>query len=238
MIKNDKEFAALLCEKDVDAKRSFQEIYTDELYFIASKLVNAGFDQDSWSYRTKTGYDIQVSDDVSDTYLWLLHQVEIKSCLYKGLSEFKNYILSVLNGSFIKKDWLKWKTGITGYIPKHIKQKGDDCIAIYKMMHQKKDDQTIMQSLNIEYSDLMDFKYEIHRSLAKHGQLDFIEDYKVSSLSLTNEDGDVIYEPKDVSLSIEEKDGVGEVTKNIIESLSILINKDLDLFSSKINQKK
>jgi len=38
--------------------------------------------------------------------------------------------------------------------------------------------------------------------------------------------------------SIDEKNGVEEVTKNIIESLSILINKDLDLFSSKINQKK
>ena len=40
------------------------------------------------------------------------------------------------------------------------------------------------------------------------------------------------------NFSIDEKDGVDEVTKNIIESLSILINKDLDLFSSKINQKK
>ena len=35
----------------------------------------------------------------------------------------------------------------------------------------------------------------------------------------------------------EEKDNVEAVTKNIIESLSILINKDLELFSSKINQK-
>ena len=39
------------------------------------------------------------------------------------------------------------------------------------------------------------------------------------------------------SFSIEEKGNVEEVTKNITESLSILINKDLDLFSSKINQK-
>ena len=38
-------------------------------------------------------------------------------------------------------------------------------------------------------------------------------------------------------LVIEEKDNVAEVTKNITESLSILINKDLDLFSSTINQK-
>tara|TARA_B100000029_G_scaffold295306_1_gene288629 strand:- start:34 stop:594 length:561 start_codon:yes stop_codon:yes gene_type:complete len=34
----------------------------------------------------------------------------------------------------------------------------------------------------------------------------------------------------------EEKQNVEQVTKNIIESISILINKDLDLFSSKINQ--
>ena len=39
------------------------------------------------------------------------------------------------------------------------------------------------------------------------------------------------------NFSVEEKGNVDEVTKNITESLSILINKDLDLFSSKINQK-
>ena len=39
------------------------------------------------------------------------------------------------------------------------------------------------------------------------------------------------------NFSIEEKGNVEEVTKNITKSLSILINKDLDLFSSKINQK-
>ena len=39
------------------------------------------------------------------------------------------------------------------------------------------------------------------------------------------------------NFSSEEKVNVEEVTKNIIEFMSILINKDLDLFSSKINQK-
>ena len=38
------------------------------------------------------------------------------------------------------------------------------------------------------------------------------------------------------NFSIDEKGNVQEVTKNIIDSISILINKDLDLFSSKINQ--
>ena len=37
--------------------------------------------------------------------------------------------------------------------------------------------------------------------------------------------------------SKDEKENVNGVTKNIIEALSLLINKDLDLFSSKINQK-
>ena len=39
------------------------------------------------------------------------------------------------------------------------------------------------------------------------------------------------------NFSSEEKQNVEQVTKYIIESLPILINKDLDLFSSKINQK-
>ena len=38
------------------------------------------------------------------------------------------------------------------------------------------------------------------------------------------------------NFSNEEMDNVQSVTKNIIESLSILISRDLDLFSSKINQ--
>ena len=39
------------------------------------------------------------------------------------------------------------------------------------------------------------------------------------------------------NFSGDEKQNVERVTKNIIKFLSILINKDLDLFSSKINQK-
>jgi PTH1 family peptidyl-tRNA hydrolase len=39
------------------------------------------------------------------------------------------------------------------------------------------------------------------------------------------------------NFSNDEIGNVKQMTKNIIESLSILINKDLDLFSSKINQK-
>ena len=39
------------------------------------------------------------------------------------------------------------------------------------------------------------------------------------------------------NFSGDEKQNVDKITQNIIESLLILIDKDLDLFSSKINQK-
>ena len=39
------------------------------------------------------------------------------------------------------------------------------------------------------------------------------------------------------NFSLEEKQSVEEVSNNIVNSLSILIKKDLDLFSSKVNQK-
>ena len=39
------------------------------------------------------------------------------------------------------------------------------------------------------------------------------------------------------NFSIDEKSNIEEITGNIVESLSFLIKKDLDLFSSKVNQK-
>ena len=38
------------------------------------------------------------------------------------------------------------------------------------------------------------------------------------------------------NFSIDEKQSVEEVTNNIVQSISVLIKKDLDLFSSKVNQ--
>ena len=40
----------------------------------------------------------------------------------------------------------------------------------------------------------------------------------------------------DWNFSVDEKGSIEKINNNIIESISILINKDLDLFSSKINQ--
>lgn len=205
MKNTDKAFAEELCNKEKDAVKHFQSLYSDELYFVASKLANIGIQEDSWSYRTKKGYDIKVDDVVSDTYLWLVHQVQVKSCLYKGLSEFKNYILTVLNSSYMKKDWLKWKTGVTGYIPKHITKMGKRFEDVYKLLRQKKDDSIIIRKLEIDELDLIDIKNDIYKSLIKHDQLDLVENITISSLSMANEDGDIIFEPEDKNLNSYQK---------------------------------
>ena len=84
-----------------------------------------------------------------------------------------------------------------------------------------------MQIRKMEYSDLVDFKYDIHRSLAKHGQLDLIKDYTVTSLSVTNEDGEILYEPKDENLSVEETDDLS-LSMNRIDEI-------IQSFSSQIS---
>ena len=59
------EFVEKLCEKSKEAISDFLEYYSDELYYIASKFNYRGMPQDSWEYRTKTGYSIEVSDEVA-----------------------------------------------------------------------------------------------------------------------------------------------------------------------------
>jgi len=211
--KEDKKLADLLCKKDKDTTASFQEIHSKRLLFISSKICNENL------------HDKESHDDIMDTYVWLIGQVQIKSCLFKALSKFENYIFSVLNSSWLKKDWIKWKTGITGYIPKHIKKKGELYANVYKLMREKKDDVTIEQKLEINPVDLIDIKNDIHKSLVKHGQLDLVQDYKISSLTILKDGEEVSYEPADTGMSVEDQN-----------LFSIKMNQIDDIMKSIFNQ--
>ena len=68
---SDASLAQDLCDKEPNAISYFLELYSDELYFIASKLNNKGIKEDVWEYRTKKGYTILVNDEISDTFIWL-----------------------------------------------------------------------------------------------------------------------------------------------------------------------
>ena len=191
---DDTKLAADLCKKEKQAISEFLEIYSDELYYISSKFNNRGIDHDSWDYRTKTGYTIQVTDDVSDTFLWLIKQVQNKSCAYRGYrgATFSTFIKSVLNSSFTFKDWLKWKTGVTGYVPKCIKNLNEPYIKIYKLLRQNKPDDHICNTLNLEDVDFYECYQKIETALIETNQIQLLKDPKFISIDTPSE-----YEEKD-----------------------------------------
>jgi len=186
---DDNKLAADLCKKNKQAIGEFLEIYSDELYYIASKFNNRGIDQDSWQYRTKTGYTIQVNDDVSDTFLWLTKQSFNKSCAYRGDNgaTFSTYIKSVLNSSFTFKDWLKWKTGVTGYIPKCINVLKEPYVEIYKLLRQNKPDDRICNTLNLEYVEFYECYQKIETALIETNQIQLLKDPKFLSIDTPGE---------------------------------------------------
>ena len=189
---NDKEFADALCKKKKDAMSEFQDLYCDELYFISSKFCNRGIEQDAWQYRVKKGYTINVNDDVSDTYVWLMkHIVLNKSCHYKGVdgASFEAYIKTVLNSEFVFIGWLRWKTddslikipGAAGYVPKCIQSLDDNTIEVFKLLRQKKSDQSICKKLDIEYLDYLSIYNIIEEKLLETNQIHLINRPRIST---------------------------------------------------------
>jgi len=203
--KEDKILAKLLCDGDLDTRASFLKIHNKRLLFIASKICGESFLKTI--PQSLHGEDDEKSyDEIMNTYQWLIHQLQIKSCLFKAISKFENYIFTVLNSSWTKKDWLKMKTGVTGYVPEGIKKMGEPHIDVFKLMRQKKDDGTIEQKLKINPIDLMDVKNDICRILIQRNQLDLIQDYKISSFTVSKDGEKVSYEPADKGMSVENQD--------------------------------
>ena len=179
---NDKRFAKALCDKISYAIKEFQEIYSDELYYIASRFCNRGTIESSWKYRTKKGYDIHVSDNVADAYLWLAKQVMIKSCLYKEESSFEAYIKTVLNSNYTFKDWLKFKTdsslikktGTVGYVPACMKKLGEPFIEVFKQLRYNKSDDFICKKLDLDINDYYEYYDKVEKVLIESGQIDLL----------------------------------------------------------------
>lgn len=182
--RDEKLFAAEICKRNKKALSEFQDRFSDELYYIASKFNNRGIPQDSWEYRTKKGYSIYVSDDVSDTYVWLINIAINKSCLYRGDhgASFATYIISVLNSNYTFKDWLKWKTGVTGYVPKCIKALTKDHVKIFTLLRQKKQDEIICEKLKLTMDNYLIIYTEIESALIGSNQIDLIDNPKFISI--------------------------------------------------------
>jgi hypothetical protein len=194
----DAVFAKELCDNNSEAIEEFQQIYSDELYYIAARFCNRGTKESSWDYRTKKGYTIQVSDLVSDTYLWLAKQAFIKSCLYKGKSSFAAYIKTVLNSTFTFKDWLKQKvdsslvkkTGTVGYVPSAIKKLGGPCLDVFKQLRYGKSDSFICKKLGLDLESYYGYYDQVEETLIDSGQIDLLRNPIVGSIDTSDQDGE------------------------------------------------
>jgi len=180
----DTKFASALCAEDGIATAKFQNAFCDEIYFIASKLNNRGIREDSWEYRTKTGYTIRVDDDVADSYIWLIHQAMRKSCSYKGSkgASFSTYIITVLNSSFTFKDWVRWKTGDTGYVPKCIRILSSNHEAVFLYLRRNVSIDQILEKVTHSEEDVYGQIEDIRVALTQEGLIDLITNQTLLSI--------------------------------------------------------
>ena len=174
--KEDSKFASGLCAEDSRSIEEFQNVYCDEIYFIASKFNSRGISQDSWEYRTKTAIR--------------------KSCSYGGKAgaSFRTYITTILNSSFTFKDWLRWKTGDTGYIPKCIRTFSEIHAEIFLYVRRNLSKIQILERVSISEEKLLDVIEDIRSTLTSEGLIDLITNHSIVSIDggQMDEDGQSI----------------------------------------------
>ena len=180
-ILSDKEFAQKLCNEEKSAMAAFQKSNADKLYFISSTFNRGAITDGYWTYRTIVGQPIKVTDDVSDTYIWLMKQVLLKSCKYRGdnNASFQSYIVTVLNSRYTFINWMRWKSrsGLieypktSGNIPKVVQNLGEDYGKVFVMLRQGKSIGQISSKLNIDEMDCRQIRNEIEVELIKDGKI-------------------------------------------------------------------
>jgi len=181
---DDITFARKLSEGDKGTLEDFLKNYSDVLYFVARKYCQFKPGEDHWQYITKSKKVINVSDCVADTYLWLVKCAQNKSRSFKGNkgAKFSTYISAVLNSNFTFIDWLKWKYGVTGYIPKQIRSLGEIPSNIYTYLRQNKSDDYIINKLGLDPVIYDDIKGKILKTLEKCGNSYLLTKYTTVSL--------------------------------------------------------
>jgi len=191
--KDDNSFAQDICQEKPSALTKIHSEFSDKAMYISNKFVNSRQIEDGWQYQTTKGYTINVSDDVSDTYLWLIKQLIQKSCKYKGINKatLKTFLQSILNSSFTFNDWLKWKYGSSEYIPAPIKKMPTQYWDVFKMMRRKKTPEDIAKHIEKSPIDTECIIIEIREILSQNNIIDMIDSPIWEDLITEGDDGDM-----------------------------------------------
>ena len=200
----------------VSARAVFVNIYSDIVMDIARSFSRENIYTES-SLITIRGSSFPITDEIMDTYLWLLKEGFKKCCLYQGKSgaPLSHYIHTVLRSKFTKIDYIRHKTSVTTNIPKCITTLGNSYKNMFLLLRQKKSRNYICAKLDLSTTDYQIRKNQIIDTLYADGKEDLIID------PITEEFSDNTSINRDIDVN--ELQIVNRFTENIVpEVLKIL----------------
>ena len=221
----DLQYSKDICREYKPALKLMLTDFSDHLFYISNKFVNTRNYSDGWDYTTEKGYKIKVTDEVSDTYLWLIKQLILKSCKFLGKNNasLSTYLNSILNNSFTFKDWLKWKYGNINYIPKCLSNYSKSHIEIFKLLKRKIPVETISIKINLEEEDVEEKILEIKSVLLKNNITYLINTPIIESLLLSDNDDEIEFDIKDTTeLDLEKKEETSVIRSMLRDGLDAL----------------
>ena len=138
----------------VSARAVFVDIYSDTVMDIARSF-SREINYNESTLITIRGSSIPITDEIMDTYLWLLMEGFKKCCLYKGKAgaPLSHYIHTVMRSKYTKIDYIRHKTGVTTNIPKCITTLGNSYKNIFLLLRQKKSRNYICAKLDLSTTD-------------------------------------------------------------------------------------
>ncbi len=236
-LSNDRSFAQELCDKNRDAIGRFQQQYSDELYFVASKFNSRNDITDSTcTYFTETGIPLQVTDAIQNTYLWLIDQVFLQSCRYEGRNNatFRTYITTTLNSRYTFLNWMRWNSPDSliryprqsGYVPKVIQDHGELYGEVFILLQRRKSINQICSKLNLEENKFLEIQNTIEIELIEDGKIDLLYRPRIES-----------FDPNPTEDEDAQMTGVQVQDSDLIDAdLSLQLNEILSAIESLISE--
>jgi len=168
----------------VSARSIFVDIYSDSVMNIA-RYFNKYSKIDDNSYITVKGSMFLVTDDIMDTYLWLLKEGFKKCCLFQGKegAPLEHYINAVLRSRFTKIDYIRHKTGINTNVPKCISALGKSYKEMYLLLRQNQAKSHICSKLDLDSIEYNVHKNEIIEALYADGKEDLLIETTIEEFS-------------------------------------------------------
>ena len=191
----DTKYAQKVCEGEKTSRQKFILKFSDHAMWVAKKWHrNIESNEEYYIYKTISGSTIQLTDEITNTWTWLLKKIVESSCNFKGKNNAKldTFIFSILNGHFTFNDWLKNKYGNTEYLPKVVKKLSKDHQKVFTMLKRKLNSNAIASKLDMELSEVEYLIHELKSILFKEGKSNLLADKNifVEKYSSSNQDED------------------------------------------------